>query len=205
MPRDARLDLDRYFGNEFNRRTKLNFNDLFDSSPGGGQFPWEPSRFNSEKLLNYAEARKRNLNKRLNSIDPADPQAFELFTGLGRFNKENFYDFNDGRAVTKKRPEEQIDFNKNWIELYRLSPTIKPGDRAKNPMPSASNPDPNGYLMASVQDRIKNEEEGSISISDLVGNSSEPPTKKEEAQGQKEMNIANEEENTEKLNKAKPE
>jgi len=194
MPRDARLDLDQYFGGEFNRRTKLNFNDLFRAKPDGNQYPWSLERFTSEKLLNYAESKKRTLNKRLNYVDPNDPQNFSLFDGLGRFDKKTGYDFNIGQAITKNKPEQQIDYNPTWMELFRLSPTIKPDDRPKNPMPSVTNPDPNGYLMATVQNQVDKEEEGDVSISNLVSSSSSPPTKKEEQQGNEEIKKAEEEE-----------
>jgi hypothetical protein len=194
MPRDSRLDLDQYFGDEFNRRTKLDFDDLFRSSVTSDQYPWTPNRFTADKLLTYAESRKRNLNKRLNTVDPNDPQNFELFDGLGRFNKDESYDFNTGVAKTKHKPEEQINYNPTWMELYRLSPTIKPGDRIKNPMPSATNPDPYGYLLSTVQNQINKEEEGVVSISELVSNSSTPPTQKEEEQGEEEIKKAEEEE-----------
>lgn len=193
MPRDARLQAADYFGGEFNRRTKLNFRDLFETSSSSDQYPWSPSRFDSQKLLTYAESKKRNLNRNLNYVDPSNPQNFELFEGLGRFQKEEEYDFNTGQALTKNKPQQQLNFNPTWMELYRLSPTVKPEDRIKNPMPSARNPDPNGYLMSTVQSEVEKEETGAVSISDLVSQSETPPTKQEEKQGEEEITKAEEE------------
>lgn len=194
MPRDARLQATDYFGGEFNRRTKLNFKDLFETTAEGDRYPWSPSRFDSEKLLTYAESKKRNLNRDLNYVDPNNPFDFELFEGLGRFRKEEEYDFQLGEPLTKNKPQQQLNFNPTWMELYRLSPTIKPDERAKNPMPSAANPDPNGYLMATVQNQVNQEDLGDTSISSLVSKSSSPPTKKEEQQGEEEIKKAEEEE-----------
>ena len=41
-----------------------------------------------------------------------------------------------------------------WMDKYKFSPTINPDERAKDPMPRADNPDPNGYLMQMVEDQM---------------------------------------------------
>jgi hypothetical protein len=78
------------------------------------------------------------------------------------------YDFNEGRARTDQRPQSQPDFNPQWMEAYKISPTLNPGKMAKNPMPRLRNPDPNGYLMAMAERRAENEVEDKPSIAQLL-------------------------------------
>jgi hypothetical protein len=91
-----------------------------------------------------------------------------LFEGLGRFNRPADYDFDEGRARTTQRPQDQPDFNPQWIEAYKISPTLNPSKTAKNPMPRVRNPDPNGYLMAMAEKRAENEVEDKPSIAQLL-------------------------------------
>lgn len=179
MAKDARLDLGRYIQNPFNRRgeiaKRLDFDDLFRSRPESGDYPWNPSRFNERDLLKRSMTRKVNLNPDLNFVgnspffDGNDPNAsYELFEGLGRFNRPEDYDFDEGRARTEQRPQQQPDFNPDWIEAYKLSPTLNPGKVARNPMPRLRNPDPNGYLMAAAEKRAENEFEDKPSIAQLL-------------------------------------
>jgi len=177
--KDARLDLGRYIQNPFNRRgeiaKRLDFDDLFRAKPETGDYPWNPSRFNERDLLKRSMTRKVTLNPDLNFVgntpffDDNDPNAsYELFEGLGRFNRPEDYDFDEGRARTDQRPQQQPDFNPQWIEAYKLSPTINPGKSAKNPMPRVRNPDPNGYLMAAAERRAENEFKNKPSIAQLL-------------------------------------
>jgi hypothetical protein len=180
MAKDHRLELGRYVTNPFNRQGKirynLNFDELFRAKPEGGGYPWNPSRFNEEDLLKRMMTRKRTLNPSLNFVSNSPyfqtntetPADYEVFEGLGRFNRPEEYDFNEGRALTNQRPQDQPDFNPVWIEAYRLSPTVAPGKAAKNPMPRMKNPDPNGYLMAAAEKRADNEVKGKMSISQLL-------------------------------------
>jgi hypothetical protein len=200
MAKDHRLELGRYITNPFNEqgriRKNLNFDELFRAKPESGDYPWNPSRFNQDDLLNKMMTRKRQLNPSLNFV-PNSPffddnsevnSDYELFEGLGRFNRPMDYDFNEGRANTNIRPENQPDFNPVWVEAYRLSPTVKPGKGVKNPMPRMKNPDPNGYLMALAQQRAENEVEQKMSIAQLLDNKGvmkELPSKPtEEKQGE---------------------
>jgi hypothetical protein len=120
--------------------------------------------------------RKVTLNPDLNFVgnspffdENEDVQAgYELFEGLGRFNRPLDYDFNEGRARTDQRPQNQPDFNAEWMEAYKISPTLNPGKMAKNPMPRLRNPDPNGYLMAMAERRAENEVEDKPSIAQLL-------------------------------------
>ena len=177
--KDARLDLGRYIQNPFNRRgeiaKRLDFDDLFRAKPETGDYPWNPSRFNERDLIKRSMTRKVTLNPDLNFVgntpffDDNDPNvSYELFEGLGRFNRPADYDFDEGRARTEQRPQQQPDFNPEWIEAYKLSPTLNPGKSAKNPMPRMRNPDPNGYLMAAAERRAENEFEDKPSIAQLL-------------------------------------
>jgi hypothetical protein len=97
-----------------------------------------------------------------------DPKDYELFEGLGRFNRPEAYDFQEGRALTRNRPQNQPDFDPGWIDAYNVSPTVNPGKRAKNPMPRERNPDPNGYLMSVAENRVENEAEDKVSVAQLL-------------------------------------
>ena len=180
MAKDARLDLGRYIQNPFNRQgqigKRVDFDDSFRSKPDTGAYPWNPSRFTSEDLLKRGMSRKTTLNPDLNFVgnspffdsnEEVTPQ-YELFEGLGRFNRPADYDFDEGRARTTQRPQDQPDFNPQWIEAYKISPTLNPSKTAKNPMPRVRNPDPNGYLMAMAEKRVENEVEDKPSIAQLL-------------------------------------
>jgi hypothetical protein len=179
MAKDSRLDLSRYVQNPFDRvatkARRLDFNELFQSKPSSGDYPWNPSRFDSQDLTRRAMTAKRVLNPRLNFV-PNTPffdgneevtPAYDMF-GLGRFNRPEDYDFDEGRAKTTQRPQEQPDFNPDWIEAYKLSPTLNPSKVAKNPMPRLRNPDPNGFLMAMAEKRVENEAEDKVSVAQLL-------------------------------------
>ena len=180
MAQDARLDLGRYVQNPFNRRgeisKRLDFDDLFRAKPASGEYPWNPSRFNERDLLKRSMARKTTLNPDLNFVSNTPffddntevTPEYELFEGLGRFDRPADYDFEEGRARTTQRPQEQPDFNPNWIESYKLSPTLRPDKTARNPMPRLRNPDPNGFLMTAAQKRAENEVEDKPSIAQLL-------------------------------------
>jgi len=179
--KDSRLDLGRYISNPFNKRghmpKRLDFDDLFSSKASEGQYPWNPSRFGPKDLLKRSQTRKVNLNPDLNFVgnspffdgNPDKPtQDYELFEGLGRFNRPFDYDFEEGRALTKQRPQDQPDFNPEWKEAYDFSPTLSPEKSARNPMPRMANPDPNGYLMQVAESDVENEFEGNKSVSQLL-------------------------------------
>lgn len=180
MAQDARLDLGRYIQNPFNRRgeisKRLDFDDLFRAKPTSGDYPWNPSRFNTRDLLKRSMARKVTLNPDLNFVSNTPffdgnievTPEYELFEGLGRFNRPADYDFEEGRARTAQRPQEQPDFNADWIESYKLSPTLRPDKTARNPMPRLRNPDPNGFLMKAAEKRAENEVEDKPSIAQLL-------------------------------------
>lgn len=181
MPRDHRLDLGRYITNPFDTQgfnhKKLSFGDLFRAKARDQSGPFGPSRFEQEDLLNAVKARQLTLNPDLNYVrntpyfqDPkkAGPSDYEVFEGLGRFRRMDDYDFKNGRANTKNRPENQPDYQPLWMEAYKFSPTLDPGKRAKSPMPTMRNPDPQGHLMQTAMSRAENEFEGNLSVKDLL-------------------------------------
>jgi hypothetical protein len=216
MAKDARLDLGRYIENPFNRRgqtsKRLDFDDLFRSTSAGGDYPWNPSRFKSEDLLKKAQSRKITLNPDLQFVgntpffdgnpDEATPD-YEMFNGIGRFNRPEDYDFEEGRGRTFQRPQDQPDFNPVWMEAYKISPTLRPDKTSKNPMPRMRNPDPHGFLMAMAENRAESEmgEGGGPNIADLLARGNKVVSeqkeavkeKKEEREGEE---IADEAENT---------
>lgn len=198
MAQDARLDLGRYITNPFNKKgdiaKRLDFNDLFRSKPETGEYPWNPSRFTEQDLLKRAMTRKLTQNPTLEYVPNAPffdhnekvTPEYEVFDGIGRFNRPEAYDFNNGRPLTRQRPEDQPDFNPAWVEAYRISPTLAPGKAAKNPMPRVKNPDPNGFLMKAAEVRVENEVKDKQSVAQLLQEQApapEPEVKKEEAQG----------------------
>jgi hypothetical protein len=181
MAKDDRLELGRYLTNPFNEggrvSRQLNFNDLFASKPSTGAPPWTPSRFKAEHLTNALQTKKATLNPRLRFVgnspffddeNQLDPKDYELFEGLGRFDRPQAYDFNEGRALTRNRPQNQPDFNPEWLDAYNVSPTVNPSKRAKNPMPRMKNPDPNGYLMSVAENRVESEAEDKVSVAQLL-------------------------------------
>jgi hypothetical protein len=209
MAKDARLDLGRYIQNPFDKKgqigKRLDFADLFRSKPETGAYPWNPSRFNQEDLLKRMMTRKITYNPDLN-FAPNTPffddnsevtPQYELFEGLGRFNRPEDYDFNEGRAKTMQRPQDQPDYRGEWIEAYKLSPTMNPGKMARNPMPRMKNPDPNGFLMKMAENRVESEVQDKPSIAQLLdrnGIVKSEPVKTEEKQG--EETVTTEETNT---------
>lgn len=168
MAKDNRLALDRYIRDDaFVKKKVLNFDELFLSPSSSGQYPWNPSRFTQADLLRKMMTRKLSLNPGLNFVGDS-PEQYEVFAGLPNFNRVAQYSFTDGRALTTQRPEEQPGYNPLWADSYRLSPTIPPEKKIKNPMPRAADPDPRGFLMASAVNQVKNEEEGKTSVAELM-------------------------------------
>jgi hypothetical protein len=111
--------------------------------------------------------RKLSLNPRLNFVGD-NAEQYEVFAGLPNFNRVEQYDFSNGRALTPQRPEEQPGYNPLWPDSYRLSPTIPPDKKIKNPMPRAANPDPRGFLMAAAESRVNSEIKGKASVAELL-------------------------------------
>ena len=184
MPRDSRLtrpekyldEVDLFFRKGSKGLRKIDYEESFRAK--SDQPPFNINRFGQQELLSKIVSKKPTLNRRLDFVD--DPESFELFTGLGRFdtgrtNKEDpamsLYSFDTGRANTKLDFRESPEFQAKgelWRERYALSPTISPEDRITNPMPRLENPDPKGYLMATAEKRAENEMEGNMNIAQLL-------------------------------------
>jgi len=205
MAKDARLDLGRYVQNPFNRQgqvtKQLDFNELFRAKPSTGAYPWNPSRFTEEDLVKRMMTRKQNLNPGLNFVsnspffdnNEGTNQNYELFEGLGRFNRPEDYDFDEGRARTSQRPQEQPDYNPQWIEAYNLSPTLSPDKKAKNVMPRLRNPDPKGILMAAAEKRAETESEDKPSIAQLLERQSQVTNEQKQVEDKQANNTIKEE------------
>lgn len=205
--KDARLELGRYISNPFDNKgripSQLSFRELFRdkyATEHGGS-PWIPSRYTFEDLTKAVQNRKVIHNPRLNYV-PNSPfwdennelpeQGYEMFQGLGRFKRDD-YSFEEGRALTRVRPENQPDFNPEWMEAYKLSPTVRPDKRAKNPMPRTRNPDPNGFIMQLAESRAENEMENNVSVAQLLADKKLNPTEErigQEKITQEEQNIS---------------
>jgi len=197
--KDARLELGRYISNPFDKKgripSQLSFRELFRdkyATEHGGS-PWVPSRYTFEDLTKAVQNRKITHNPRLNYVpnspfwddnNELPPEKYEMFEGLGRFKRED-YNFDEGRALTRVRPEDQPDFDPSWVEAYKLSPTVRPDKRAKNPMPRTRNPDPNGFIMQMAENRAENEMENNVSVAQLLADKKLNPT--EERVGQEKI------------------
>jgi hypothetical protein len=186
-----RLDLNKYIGatKDPNNKIKTKFGDQFrvNANEGvGGQYPWNPGRFDTSDILNYAQARKRSLNVQLGTVDPENPLQTRLFADTTPFVRNTDYNFKIGRANTEHRPQDNPDFNEIWVEAYKISPTIPPNKRAKNPMPTASNPDPNGYIMQLAQSQADNAVDPKPSVANLLSKSKRPILE-EELKDEKEL------------------
>jgi hypothetical protein len=177
MPRDSRLsDPNAHIGEvgrSFIKQKKINYSDAFQAKASEGEPPFNINRFGARELNNKLVTRKLSLNPRLNFVGD-QPEQYEVFAGLGRFDndRKELFDFDLGRARTKMNFTSAPDFKQNWVDAYRLSPTIKPEDKISNPIPRLRNPDPKGYLMAAAEDRVENEMEGNVSVASLLSGES---------------------------------
>lgn len=179
MAKDHRLALDRYVDytkDPFVKKRKVDFGDSFAAKASSGASPWMPSRFEQQDLLRRIQTRKLKLNPSLNFVGNT-PEEYEVFANIGRFVRNESYDFNEGRPLTSLRPEEQPGFSPVWVEAYKISPTVNPDKRASNPMPRVTNPDPRGYMMASAEKRALNEVEDNKSVAQLLTKSSDADNK----------------------------
>ena len=170
MAKDHRLSLDRYIDftkDPFVKKRNVNFNDSFAVKASTGAPPWVPSRFEQSDLLNRLQTRKLKHNPSLQFVGDV-PEEYEAFANIGRFVRKESYDFNEGRALTPLRPEDQPGFSPVWVEAYRISPTVAPDKRSSSPMPRMRNPDPKGYMMAAAEKRALNEAEGNQSVASLL-------------------------------------
>ena len=186
MPRDARLQLSNYFDGTFERKVKLNYDDLFrvrTDAEGKTQYPFDPSHFTAEDFINRVEAKKRILNPRLGALNPEDPQATKVFTDLDRFRPSEMYDFANGKMNIQEPFTVKPDFNPVWAEKFKLSPIRPPDKDPKNTFPSAVNPDPLGYIFARAAKQAEDDVNGDPSVAELLqGQNNKPEEKKKEEQ-----------------------
>lgn len=188
MPRDARLESSDYFDGTFERKRKLNYNELFRVPVDrvGEEFPWNYGHFTSNDFTNRVAAKGRILNPRKGFVDPEDPQKSEGFVGLGRFNPddpERGYDFNNGRPMTRTFREDP-DFNPLWVEKFTLSPVRNPDDDLVKTMPNINNPDPQNFLAMRAKQQAE-EDSGAEPTAEQVIKSKEFTTKENETTGAK--------------------
>ena len=186
MPRDARLQLSNYFDGTFERKVKLNYDDLFrvrTDAEGKTQYPFDPGHFTAEDFINRVEAKKRILNPRLGALNPEDPQATKVFTNLDRFRPSEMYDFANGKMNIQEPFTAKPDFNPVWAEKFKLSPIRPPDKDPKNTFPSAVNPDPLGYIFARAAKQAEDDVNGDPSVAELLqGQNNKPEEKKKEEQ-----------------------
>ena len=52
--------------------------------------------------------------------------------------------------------------------MYRVSPTVNPGETAKSTMPSARNPDPQNFIMMKMERRAENEIEDNKTVAQII-------------------------------------
>ena len=173
MPRDQRLTSpDEYLGSKasqagrkFYRDKKVDYGEAFKTRPE--EPPFTINRFDSSDLRRRLTSKKPVLNPRLNFIG-GDPQQFELFTGLPRFDssKGDLYNFEEGRPNTRALFTQYPEFKEIWVELYNVSPTLE--KKARNPMPSSRNPDPMGRILARAENAAEREMEQDYSVAQLL-------------------------------------
>lgn len=128
------------------QRWKLSYQQKYGSKPPNA--PFKPSRFDSADLANKIQSQKPVLNARLNL------KGQDLFAGIGEFNRST-YDFDTGVSDTVTSPVDDPKFDPEYAELYNFSPIIPPEKKINNPMPTASNPDPRGFLAAMGEGKLK--------------------------------------------------
>ena len=115
----------------------LDYKEKYRSRPPGP--PFKTDRFNATDLLSRIQNKKLSFNKRLGFY----PE--QVFPELGRFDRAR-YNFKTGAIATVEHPSDQPGFDPEFLELYNYSPVVPPGKKINNPMPTADNPDPKGYL-----------------------------------------------------------
>lgn len=128
-------------------RWKLSYQQKYGSKPPNA--PFKPNRFDSADLANKIQSQKPVLNARLGL------KANEtLFAGIGDFDRSK-YNFDTGVSDTTSSPVDDPKFDEEYVKLYEYSPVIPPEKKINNPMPTASNPDPRGFLAAMGEGKLK--------------------------------------------------
>lgn len=177
MPKDSRLtdpsDYLRPSQKFFQRKLRSNVDhaSVFGVNADSGEPPFTLNRLGADQLTNSLVTQKLERNARLSFIGDSpdtNPEDFELFTGLGRFDRD-MYDFATGKPIIENRftndpiYQEQID---KWTELYKFSPVVE--KKVKSKMPSEINPDPRDLMLTSITNLVENEVSGNVSIASLM-------------------------------------
>ena len=203
MPRDSRLSRPQDYLDEvalfFHKGAKgpyqINYEEAFRRK--SDEPPFTVYHFDAASLQERLKTKKLKNNPRAGFVDPQNPENFEAFTGLGRFDTgrndpENpLYSFQDGRANTKLDFRTYPDFKERWVQMYELSPTIAVDNKVSNPNPRITNPDPKGHLMDYAQKKAEDKLEGKMNVAQLLSSSkkdvkeAEEPQKERTAQLQK--------------------
>ena len=177
MPKDSRLtnpsDYLRPSQKFFQRklRSNVDYASVFGVNADSGEPPFTLNRLGSDQLTNSLVTQKLERNPRLNFIGDspdANAEAFELFAGLGRFDRE-MYDFTTGKPIIENRFTSDPIYQKQiaeWNELYRFSPVV--AKRVKSPLPSENNLDPRNILRDRARDIVDDEVSGDVSIAALM-------------------------------------
>ena len=164
---------------KFFKETNIDYADSFKKK--STEPPFTINRFDEQDLRRKVQAKKPKLNPRLSFITDDNAQEFELFTGVGRFDsqKQDLYSVEKGRPNTKENFTQYPDYKPIWADLYFASPTVE--KRAKNPMPSVRDPDPQGIIMSRAEAKAEAAYEDELSVAQLLD-----PKKDEEEEDKKE-------------------
>jgi len=203
MPRDSRLSRPQDYLDEvalfFHKGAKgpyqINYEEAFRRK--SDEPPFTVYHFDSASLQERLKTKKLKNNPRAGFVDPQNPENFEAFTGLGRFDTgrndpENpLYSFQNGRANTKLDFRTYPDFKERWVQMYELSPTISVDKKVSNPNPRASNPDPKGNLMDYAQKKAEDKLEGKMNVAQLLSSSKKEVKEAEEPQQKRTEQLKN--------------
>lgn len=167
-PQDYMDDAKKFFRD--GRRDKIDYKTAFQNKASEGEVPFNFGRFGAEELTKKIASRKLTENPRL-ELSSVMGEVSNVFTGLGRFDRETDYNFIEGRANTIMNFKYDENYNPLWAETYSLSPTVV--DKVSSPMPTDMDPDPKGILMSTAETRIENEAEGNLSIAQILSQGKE--------------------------------
>lgn len=125
---------------------QLDFKEKYGKRPPNS--PFKNDRFDTIDLIDRVQSRKISTNTRLGFYPN------QVFPELGRFNRGE-YDFESGESATKSKPYAQRGYDPEFMQLYEYSPVVPPHKKVSNPMPTASQPDPKGFLAQMGEGRFK--------------------------------------------------
>jgi hypothetical protein len=217
MPRDSRLSRPQDYLDEvalfFHKGAKgpyqINYEEAFRRK--SDEPPFTVYHFDAASLQDRLKTKKLKNNPKAGFVDPQNPQNFEAFTGLGRFDtgrndpEQPLYSFQNGRANTKLDFRTYPDFKERWVEMYQLSPTLPVNKKVSNPNPRASNPDPNGHLMDYAQKKAQDKIEGKMNVAQLLSSSKKNVKESEEPQQERTAQLKQQDKKAVQKEQSKPE